>query len=122
MAKQSVIVRKLNALEALGGVTYVHCLARLFGVTYDSCSDICSDKTGTLTQGKMTVRKVWMPSSKAAEASARDFTVESGNEALNPEGRVLENVNEQQVPVDPRTMDDGLKELVTVASLCNVAT
>ncbi|KAK7443736.1 hypothetical protein VKT23_015518 [Stygiomarasmius scandens] len=105
MAKQSVIVRKLNALEALGGVT-----------------DICSDKTGTLTQGKMTVRKVWMPSSKATDASARDFTVESGNEALNPEGRVLENVNGQQVAIDPKTMDDGLKELVTVASLCNVAT
>lgn len=40
MVARNVIVRKMDALEALGGVT-----------------DICSDKTGTLTQGKMVVKK-----------------------------------------------------------------
>lgn len=44
MRKANVVVRDLSALEALGGVT-----------------NICSDKTGTLTEGAMIVRKAWIP-------------------------------------------------------------
>ncbi|KAH7135808.1 potassium/sodium efflux P-type ATPase [Dendryphion nanum] len=44
MRRRKVLTRKLSALEALGGIT-----------------NICSDKTGTLTQGLMTVRKAWVP-------------------------------------------------------------
>ncbi|EEH45452.2 potassium/sodium efflux P-type ATPase, fungal-type [Paracoccidioides brasiliensis Pb03] len=44
MRKRKVVVRQLSALEALGGVT-----------------NICSDKTGTLTQGQMVTRKAWIP-------------------------------------------------------------
>ncbi|KAK7018658.1 hypothetical protein VNI00_018344 [Paramarasmius palmivorus] len=108
MAKEHVIVRRLNALEALGGIT-----------------DICSDKTGTLTQGKMIVKKVWIPS---AEAAPRDLEVESTAGALNPEGRILEQsklakeTDSHSTVVNPTEMDAALKELVTVASLCNVAT
>jgi Na+-exporting ATPase len=43
MRKANVVVRDLSALEALGGVT-----------------NICSDKTGTLTQGSMIVKKAWL--------------------------------------------------------------
>lgn len=45
MVKRHVIIRKLDSLEALGSI-----------------NDICSDKTGTLTQGKMLVKAVWVPS------------------------------------------------------------
>lgn len=45
MAAGNVVVRKQAALEAVGGVT-----------------NICSDKTGTLTQGKMLARKAYLPS------------------------------------------------------------
>jgi Na+-exporting ATPase len=44
MRKANVVIRDLSALEALGGVT-----------------NICSDKTGTLTQGAMIVKKAWIP-------------------------------------------------------------
>ncbi|KAL8691070.1 MAG: hypothetical protein Q9218_003632 [Villophora microphyllina] len=44
MRKRRVVIRQLSALEALGGVT-----------------NICSDKTGTLTQGQMVTRKAWLP-------------------------------------------------------------
>ncbi|KAM4058877.1 E1-E2 ATPase domain-containing protein [Hirsutella rhossiliensis] len=43
MVKGHVIVRRMPCLEAVGGVT-----------------NICSDKTGTLTQGRMITRTVWL--------------------------------------------------------------
>lgn len=43
MCRGNVLVRNKAALQAVGGVT-----------------NICSDKTGTLTQGRMVTRKVWL--------------------------------------------------------------
>jgi potassium/sodium efflux P-type ATPase len=60
MVERNVIVRKLDSLEALGAVT-----------------DICSDKTGTLTQGKMVVKKAWIPSKGT-------YSVGTSNEPFNP--------------------------------------
>jgi len=42
MLKENNLVRQLNACETMGGANYV-----------------CSDKTGTLTQNKMTLAKWW---------------------------------------------------------------
>ncbi|KAK6496267.1 Na+ ATPase [Arthrobotrys musiformis] len=61
MAKRHVIVRNPKSLEALGAVT-----------------DICSDKTGTLTQGKMVARKAWIP-------SIGTYSVDTGSEPFNPQ-------------------------------------
>ncbi|PGG97223.1 potassium/sodium efflux P-type ATPase, fungal-type [Polytolypa hystricis UAMH7299] len=61
MVERNVIVRKLDSLEALGAVT-----------------NICSDKTGTLTQGKMVAKKVWIP-------SRGTISVGTSNEPFNPE-------------------------------------
>ncbi|TID20386.1 hypothetical protein CANINC_003631 [Pichia inconspicua] len=66
MLKRNVIVRKFDALENLGSV-----------------NAICSDKTGTLTQGRMIAKQVYIP-------NVGIFLVEDFNEPFNPTlGKVL---------------------------------
>lgn len=100
MAKENVIVRKLDALENLGGVT-----------------DICSDKTGTLTLGKMSVRKFWLAADPQHSA---EFTAETGQNVLQPEGIVRRDSDNSIL--EPLAIKGGLAQAIRIAALCNVAT
>lgn len=62
MVKGHVLVRKMEALEAVGGVT-----------------NICSDKTGTLTQGKMIARMMWIPGFGTLSVSGTDNHLDPTN-------------------------------------------
>ena len=115
MVKRNVIVRKLESLEALGSI-----------------NDICSDKTGTLTQGKMVVRRAWVPATGT-------YSVSESNEPFNPTiaDVSVNDVEPRNASVDKQEDgevvasggksdkvegNDKLKDFLNVASLCNLAT
>lgn len=115
MVERNVIVRNLKSLEALGAVT-----------------DICSDKTGTLTQGKMVARGAWMP-------GMGTYTIENSNSPFDPtEGDIRYDPRQpHQIPfkqggdacgiLDTASnllskSASGLTSFLQVASLANLAT
>src|SRR5271170_4509308 len=116
MAKRHVIVRKLDALEALGGVT-----------------NVCSDKTGTLTQGKMITRKAWIiktgqiltvESPEATDPTAGKVISEAGIGKLGyqPPQRTYEKAPSEKFSTPADLVNENVSEFIRVAALCNLAT
>jgi Ca2+-transporting ATPase len=85
--KNNAIVRKLSSAESLGGVTI-----------------ICSDKTGTITKGEMTVRQVYV-GDKLCEVTGVGY---------EPKGEFRLD-NNTMVP------DKDLEHLLITGALCNNA-
>ncbi|PVH86911.1 calcium-transporting ATPase [Cadophora sp. DSE1049] len=111
MIKRNVVVRSLDSLEALGGVT-----------------DICSDKTGTLTQGKMVVKKAWIPSRGTYSVGTSDNPINPtlGNLSISEVEPRKESEAEKRdpdgVPFEELLKDNNdLEQFLTIAALANLA-
>jgi magnesium-transporting ATPase (P-type) len=89
MVKQNVLVKRLSAVQTLGSVTV-----------------ICTDKTGTITKGEMTVNKLWVKD-RVVEVSGLGY-MPVGDFTLN--GQPLEEG-------ESRSLD----KLLEIAALCNGA-
>jgi potassium/sodium efflux P-type ATPase len=89
MVRQNVLVKRLSAVQTLGSVTV-----------------ICTDKTGTITKGEMTVNKLWV----------YDYVVDVSGLGYKPEGDFTVN---GQLLQEGQT--GSLEKLIEIAALCNGA-
>lgn len=114
MVVRNVIVRSLKSLEALGAV-----------------SNICSDKTGTLTQGRMVAKKCWIPTrgTYSVGDSSEPFDPTVGDLIVStvPPARVKKD--DEKAPDDGQVKPSAdhlegnqeLTDFLMVASLANLA-
>ncbi|MBM4400664.1 MAG: cation-transporting P-type ATPase, partial [Crenarchaeota archaeon] len=89
MVKQNVLVKRLSAVQTLGSVTV-----------------ICTDKTGTITKGEMTVKKLWV----------KDRVIEVSGIGYNPIGDFT--LNGKALKVQEAV---AVEKLLEIAALCNSA-
>lgn len=108
MVQRNVIVRKLDSLEALGAV-----------------SNICSDKTGTLTQGRMVTKRAWIPSvgTYIVGTSSNALDPTEGDLSLLPEPPVVVGDNEGDATPPAELVKDNteLQDFLNVACMANLA-
>jgi Ca2+-transporting ATPase len=86
MAHKNALVERLSAVETLGATTI-----------------ILTDKTGTLTENRMTVRRIWLPSGEI-RVEKGSFWLADGSKSLQPDANA------------------ELQGLLRIAVLCNNAT
>ncbi len=89
MVKENMLVKRLSAVQTLGSVTI-----------------ICTDKTGTITKGEMTVKKIWVQG-KIVEVSGAGYTPDG---TFTHDGKPLA---EQDFATT--------EKLLEISSLCNSA-
>jgi magnesium-transporting ATPase (P-type) len=89
MVKQNVLVKRLSAVQTLGSVTV-----------------ICTDKTGTITKGEMTVEKLWV----------KDSVIEVSGVGYEPTGDFTQNG--ERIGKEKTA---GVEKLLEIAAMCNSA-
>ncbi len=89
MAKENVLVKRLSSVQTLGSVTV-----------------ICTDKTGTITKGEMTVKKIWVPN-KVVNISGVGYTP---NGKFTYNGKILK-----------KDESKSIEKLLEISALCNSA-
>lgn len=93
MAKRNALLKRLSAVETLGCTTV-----------------ICTDKTGTLTKGEITVKELWIPGNKKIKVSGSGY---------EPKGDFF--VDGKKFPKNKINKIGGMGLFFRIIALCNNA-